>query len=297
MNEQAQGTFCWRVRLVDLAAWRHAFELDPACTLIDDPAAPVDVELQADPAEGAPIDRRSVAVRASADINDSHESTAITLSQATPPSTVVAVCRAVCVLRREWNKARNDAISLSDRLQRAEEEARRDFATGLLNRRGWHDRLAHLARTGESDGWSVGLLDLDDFKRINDSRGLAAGDAALLAVAAALAREQRTGEAAARWGGDEFVIAVQGGDPAHAARRFAEYQRAASSADVGIEGVSVTASIGWAGPRRLPPTGDHLAVALPLPSLIAQLLEHAETRLRESRSQTRLEARCDSATQ
>jgi diguanylate cyclase (GGDEF)-like protein len=88
--------------------------------------------------------------------------------------------------------------------------ARTDVLTGLLNRRGLAEALeretARARRTGATV--SLVLLDLDRFKLLNDSLGHAAGDDALVAVAAMLRRGLRAGDVAGRWGGDEFGIVL-----------------------------------------------------------------------------------------
>ena len=90
----------------------------------------------------------------------------------------------------------------------AEEEALTDSLTGLRNRRG-------LERALESLGWAdmpYGLMqiDLDHFKRVNDTLGHAAGDAVLAQAGEILRSETRSGDTVARTGGDEFVVVMQG---------------------------------------------------------------------------------------
>jgi diguanylate cyclase (GGDEF)-like protein/PAS domain S-box-containing protein len=89
-----------------------------------------------------------------------------------------------------------------------------DELTGLPNRRALRtalDRhLAHCLRYG-ADG-AVLLIDLDGFKQINDTRGHAAGDAVLVAVAGALRHTLRATEHLARLGGDEFAVLLPKGD-------------------------------------------------------------------------------------
>ncbi len=83
-----------------------------------------------------------------------------------------------------------------------------DPLTGLFNRRKAMERLREeherSVRTGRP--FSVGIVDLDDFKEINDTQGHAAGDHALQRVAAHLASNVRTIDCVARWGGDEFLL-------------------------------------------------------------------------------------------
>jgi diguanylate cyclase (GGDEF)-like protein len=83
-----------------------------------------------------------------------------------------------------------------------------DALTGLYNRRFAEQRLvAEVARSArKGHPLTVVLLDLDEFKHINDTYGHAAGDLALQEFAAALNRAVRGGDLAVRWGGDEFLL-------------------------------------------------------------------------------------------
>ena len=104
--------------------------------------------------------------------------------------------------------------------QQLTHQALHDPLTGLANRALFNDRLAHALsrhnRTGES--LAVLILDLDDFKVVNDSLGHHAGDDLLVAVAERLAATVRTADTAARLGGDEFAVLLDGdADPTQAA--------------------------------------------------------------------------------
>ena len=83
-----------------------------------------------------------------------------------------------------------------------------DELTGLLNRRAFDAevtlRIRHLLRTRRSG--ALLFLDLDNFKAVNDIRGHAAGDAALMAMAEVLRRNTRAGDFIGRIGGDEFAL-------------------------------------------------------------------------------------------
>jgi len=113
-----------------------------------------------------------------------------------------------------------------ERLQAAEallHDTLRDELTGVGNRR--YANLM-LSRIQPSD--AVVILDLDHFKEVNDVRGHAAGDDALRFVAAHLTESLREGDAAARFGGDEFLLVLRGvADRAHGvADRIARRWRA-----------------------------------------------------------------------
>ena len=90
-------------------------------------------------------------------------------------------------------------------------EARTDQLTGLPNRRAIEEHLvraaAHAARRDTEI--AVALVDLDNFKAVNDTYGHKAGDAVLQAVASVLTASTRTEDLVARWGGEEFLILME----------------------------------------------------------------------------------------
>ena len=92
------------------------------------------------------------------------------------------------------------------------------------------------------------LCDLDSFKSVNDRHGHPEGDRVLRAAYHALLATVRADDVVARVGGDEFAIVVAGGDDrtmsALADRVGTELQRA--SAELGIDGFDLEASVGWA---------------------------------------------------
>ena len=83
-----------------------------------------------------------------------------------------------------------------------------DPLTGLLNRRGMMDRFEKEVARQARQGGSLGLLllDLDNFKQVNDSYGHAAGDLALCAAAKVLRTTKRGYDYAGRWGGEEYLM-------------------------------------------------------------------------------------------
>ena len=105
---------------------------------------------------------------------------------------------------------------------RLRHEAHTDELTGLLNRKGLAiaaERAFSLAdRTGIS--LTIALLDLDDFKLVNDEEGHAAGDKLLMRLAEAWEDGIQPGDIFARLGGDEFLAVIVGYSDAEAARLF-----------------------------------------------------------------------------
>jgi diguanylate cyclase (GGDEF)-like protein len=111
-------------------------------------------------------------------------------------------------------------VVLVRHLQRA---ADTDSKTGLLNAAAWQVRAtARLVAHGP--GSTVLVVDLDHFKRVNDTHGHLVGDLVLQAVATRLGEEVRPGDVLGRFGGEEFVVLLSGAGGDH--RRIAERIRA-----------------------------------------------------------------------
>jgi diguanylate cyclase (GGDEF)-like protein len=90
-------------------------------------------------------------------------------------------------------------------------QAFHDPLTGLANRALFRDRAAHaVSRVSRGDRVSLLLLDLDDFKSVNDSLGHSEGDKLLEAVSARLLKATRGCDTVARIGGDEFAVLLEG---------------------------------------------------------------------------------------
>ena len=102
-------------------------------------------------------------------------------------------------------------------------QAFHDPLTGLSNRALFHDRLVHAIELERRDrrGLAVVLIDLDNFKVVNDSLGHGFGDQLLVEVGRRLRQAARSGDTVARLGGDEFAILLEtgGGAAAEIARR------------------------------------------------------------------------------
>lgn len=107
---------------------------------------------------------------------------------------------------RDQLEARNR--ELAEAYARLEVAARTDALTGLLNRGAYDAQLAAWAGT-ERTG-SVALVDMNGLKTLNDTRGHAAGDAAVQLVARALKAQFRITDPVYRLGGDEFLVLIEG---------------------------------------------------------------------------------------
>jgi len=123
------------------------------------------------------------------------------------------------LLANSLGKALGDSRLLMRQLT---ELARVDGLTTLPNRRAWDEELmkALYRARRTSQPCAVALLDLDHFKRYNDTHGHQAGDALLRETARALSARLRAGDLIARYGGEEFALLLHGCDGANALKFF-----------------------------------------------------------------------------
>ena len=110
--------------------------------------------------------------------------------------------------RSRVNEAQLRIDELEKELQAVSEKVREDQLTGAMNRRGLEESLlveaARAQRTGKPLG--LALLDIDNFKKLNDQRGHSAGDQALIHLVAVIKSLLRPTDRIARYGGEEFVL-------------------------------------------------------------------------------------------
>lgn len=159
----------------------------------------------------------------------------------------------------ELRVANEHLLEYSEKL---EEASNTDPLTGLWNRRYLVDQLpkdlAHFRREMNKEGnedhvMVFALIDLDYFKRINDTHGHGTGDMLLQQFATLLQREVREGDYVVRWGGEEFLVVFRP-MPRHQPARIAERMRVAVASEMfegrvdgrGEKNITMTCSIGFA---------------------------------------------------
>jgi diguanylate cyclase (GGDEF)-like protein len=144
-------------------------------------------------------------------------------------------------------------------LDRLEHQALHDDLTGLPNRVLFGDRVDHAIRAAQREGEQLALLllDLDDFKQVNDTLGHQHGDALLRQVAERLVGCLRKGDTVARLGGDEFgILPLVATDLAGAASVTWKIQNALEAPfEVNGHGIDMRASIGI---TLIPEHGDNV---------------------------------------
>ncbi len=154
------------------------------------------------------------------------------------------------LIRHQTVRLRVALASVEKARRKAEEQSRRDALTGLFNRRHFQEMLTiELERTRRSPSpTSLILVDIDRFKRINDTYGHTAGDQVLRQVAGRVGFGLRRPDTACRYGGEEFTILLPNSD-ACSACNVAERLRADIETITTTESgdpLSITVSLGVA---------------------------------------------------
>lgn len=198
------------------------------------------------------------------------------LASTNKPDRIVAEATAILGLTRAFvTDSRNLETGLSSsveemeklkqELSNARREAAKDSLTGLYNRRAFDARMAELVKRSEDENedFCLLLLDIDNFKRVNDNYGHLVGDKVLSEFARRIGRVTRGSDFLARYGGEEFAALLpstrlgQGYTVAENIRCTLEkLQMRRSSSGEMIE--QVTVSIGVAAHRRLERAEDLL---------------------------------------
>ena len=184
---------------------------------------------------------------------------------------VSASARATMKRRKQQN------LALEQTLQALEFLSEHDTLTGLHNRRRMLDDLQQEARKALrfNQPFTLAILDIDHFKRVNDEHGHAAGDAVLQAFASLIASEFSGAlDTSARWGGEEFVVLMPESGAALASQRLLALRDCVHAFDWSAirPGLRITFSAGLAEHREGP---------------VARLIDQADQALYEAKRQGR----------
>lgn len=121
--------------------------------------------------------------------------------------------------------------ALEGELRRLSDEVSTDALTQVANRRGLAQMFeAESGRAGDAAPLAIGLIDIDNFKKLNDTLGHAAGDEALKTLAAAVKERLRPSDHLARFGGEEFVVLLPATPAADAQQALTRLQRSLTEA-------------------------------------------------------------------
>ncbi|MBF6599378.1 MAG: GGDEF domain-containing protein [Dehalococcoidia bacterium] len=134
---------------------------------------------------------------------------------------------------------------LEELSQRLRNMAYRDVLTGLFNHRYFYEQLSHEVERSVryNQPLTLLLMDMDNFKKINDTYGHMAGDKFLGMVGQAIGRQIRSSDIGARYGGDEFVVILPNTTPDEA-RHTAEKLEAAVAATAALTAMDVSLKLG-----------------------------------------------------
>ena len=133
--------------------------------------------------------------------------------------------------------------SNTSRVDEYKKQATRDPLTGLYNRRYTEDFIENISERGKSINWCVAMLDVDDFKSVNDKMGHPAGDEVLKNLAGILSSNLRRTDVLCRWGGEEFLIFLSDIEIESATRILNKLRRLIEESKL-AEGICVTVTIG-----------------------------------------------------
>jgi diguanylate cyclase (GGDEF)-like protein len=146
-------------------------------------------------------------------------------------------------------------VELTESQQKLRQLAYFDALTALPNRRAFHDEFQAMIADGPSQPFALMLVDLDGFKKVNDSLGHDAGDDLLVIAAGRLRESVREGDFVSRLGGDEFAILLRPLRDSSVVDTVGDRLVASMAAPMTVKGTSVTIGAS-AGAARFPSDGS-----------------------------------------
>ncbi|MEL6339778.1 MAG: GGDEF domain-containing protein [Myxococcota bacterium] len=162
---------------------------------------------------------------------------------------VLVAIHDVSAYRAEHSALRDEREQLRERLGVLRGLAARDALTHLPNRRAYEEQVALEVERAQStrEPLCLAMIDIDFFKRVNDTHGHQAGDSVLSAVAQLIRESIRRNDLVARYGGEEFVVVMPSTTLAQAFCMLERLRTGAESRPLSVRpdaGVSITLSIG-----------------------------------------------------
>ena len=139
----------------------------------------------------------------------------------------------------------NQNMELLEKIEKIRDASNRDYLTGLYNRRYFFHRCQEFfAETGQPpQSVNVGMIDIDHFKRINDTFGHAAGDVVLKQVAQILNRHFCSEAIVARFGGEEFCVLLGHSEQKSIVQSFEQIRKDVENTEFCFNGEKIRASV------------------------------------------------------
>jgi len=153
--------------------------------------------------------------------------------------------------KEEFSCRINNSIEALENLHALTNHANRDFLTGLYNRRYFYEHMAEyiLEAKENAEQFSVAVVDIDNFKNINDTYGHNAGDKVIVSLADILRANLSHRDIIARFGGEEFCLVIKNTDTSHSLPILERLRTAVQNANIKIDAhasLNITISIGLA---------------------------------------------------
>ncbi len=169
----------------------------------------------------------------------------------------------VLAARQKVDDAERKVAQLESELRQISEKVHTDYLTGTLNRRGLKDAFDRELAIAEREGTatSVALLDIDNFKKLNDNFGHQVGDDVLVHLARLIKETVRPGDSVARYGGEEFLILLPNAEIDQASAVLTRLQRALTKHFYLHDNCQVLITFSTGVTRRLPGETQEAVIA------------------------------------
>ena len=187
-------------------------------------------------------------------INDERSVVAMTLSSvrtegnSQPTHLLVKLTDNNSLLERKFRRLKDQVEQVQEELKKQVKQSITDPLTGLLNRRAISNEFSdvHSPFHNDQQTHSIAIIDIDDFKAINDSFGHRVGDEVLRGLAALMREQCREEDICCRWGGEEFVIALLDTDQVQALEAMQRLRIAVEKNNFGNDNriIKITVTIG-----------------------------------------------------
>ncbi len=138
----------------------------------------------------------------------------------------------------------NNALDFNEQLKKMSNMAHNDFLTKVYNRRYFFQEIVKFYQ--DKSSFAVSMIDIDNFKKINDKYGHDIGDSVLVSLANILRENTKGSDLVARFGGEEFCIALRNIDKKQAVGFFAKLRKIISNLNIQTKKgkINITVSIG-----------------------------------------------------